>query len=130
MVLGIESSLEGMGFANSNAAQAIDFEVRRSQLELDSLRSRLRQNFFTLRSDIQLSEQIVKSINQTVVQLAKTLKSYKRQFDAGRKSWLEVLNMQRELSQQQQLSIQTKGQFIKQNVELISIANKIQQLKN
>lgn len=128
IVLGIESSLDNLGFSNFQSTQAALLEVQQSKLELESIRSRLRQQYLSIKSDITLSEQILTSLTQTVSQLEQTLKSYKRQFAANRKSWLEVLNMQRELSQQQQLELQIYGQYIKQNIELISLANNVQQL--
>jgi adhesin transport system outer membrane protein len=89
----------GSGFstlarANADAQRLVGFELATDAIVQD-LNEQVRVEWEGLRRDI--DRQGVQ--NQAIISAREVLASYERQFTAGRKSWLDVLNALRELTQ-------------------------------
>lgn len=91
----------GAGFSNFSEAQATatritsaEFAVQATQLEMQQTLQNDREEFVSARSRIAALE---KSVSGSAL----VLDSYQRQFEAGRKTWLDLLNAVRELAQNQ-----------------------------
>ncbi len=92
----IEGTLQGAGFSNWERIKSADARVRATRMQSDSENNDIRRNTLTLLSDRDMFRQFF-TLNQSLVQsTAKTLTSYFRQYEAGRKSWLDLLNIQQE----------------------------------
>ena len=108
----LEANLDGGGFVAigkvkeaSARAQAAEEDVRNAHNEmLRSLRSFV--------SNRDLSQSLMLQQKDAVAQLETLWSSYKRQYEAGTKAWLDVLNMQRELSDQRLQGIQAYADWM------------------
>lgn len=91
----------GAGFANAVEARAIGTRVGGAEQAADVA---LREMGQTLQSDsleFVNSRARIAALEKSVGGSALVLESYKRQFEAGRKSWQDLLNAVRELAQNQ-----------------------------
>lgn len=94
----IEASLQGGGFSNWEKIRSADARVSAIRMQSDSEDNDIRRNTRSLISDLDMFRQFF-TLNKSLVQsTAKTLTSYFRQYEAGRKSWLDLLNIQQEHS--------------------------------
>lgn len=102
----------GAGFSNYA-------KTRASQAQVASLNKSREAARRSVMEDIQTQyEQYVHTKNQEAALVAeiagdqKVLDSYRRQFKAGRKSWLEVLNQVREMSNNKAALVQTRAEML------------------
>lgn len=99
----------GAGFsstvrANADAQRLVGFELASEAIAQD-LNEQLRVEWEGVRRDIE--RQGVQ--NQAIASAREVLESYERQFTAGRKSWLDVLNALRDLTQSEIRLAQAKA---------------------
>jgi len=91
----------GAGFANMVEAQAISTRILSTEQAVEAA---FRETLQTLQNEqeefINARSRLV-SLEKSVAGPDKVLESYQRQFQAGRKSWLDLLNAVRELAQNQ-----------------------------
>ena len=64
----------------------------------------------------------------TKAELSEILDSYQRQYEAGQKAWLEVLNIQRELNEQQQQLAQAKNDWLIYTLKLLAMTGSLDTL--
>jgi adhesin transport system outer membrane protein len=102
----LESSLDGMGFAAAGRSKAAGAIAEAARNGLISARNDMRRIVMSLYTNQRIQQSLADTLMQSVTGLISTLASYHRQYDAGRKSWLEVLNMQRELNEQRLQQVQ------------------------
>ena len=121
----LEGNLEGGGFVAAGKAkealaraQAAEEDVRNAHNEM----SRSLRSFVSTRD---LSQSLVRQQKDSVVQLEALLASYKRQYEAGTKAWLDVLNMQRELSEQKLQSIQVQADWMTYALRLSALVGQL-----
>ena len=91
----------GAGFANIVEAQAINTRIISSEQSVDAVFRDTLQSMQNDREEFANSRARLASLEQSVKGSDKVLESYQRQFQAGRKSWLDLLNAVRELAQNQ-----------------------------
>ena len=99
----LEANLDGMGFATVGRTRAADARVQGSTDDLNAARNEVRRTVTGLVSNLQLQQSLEKSQAESVNEVKAILDSYQRQYESGFKSWLDVLNMQRELTEQRLL---------------------------
>ena len=102
----LEANLDGMGFATVGRTRAADARVQGSTDDLNAARNEVRRTVTGLVSNLQLQQSLEKSQAESVNEVKAILDSYQRQYESGFKSWLDVLNMQRELTEQRLLQVQ------------------------
>lgn len=94
----LQGSLEGMGLAGWKRVNSANARVDSAQRDVAAARVDARRQATGLVTDLTSLRQEVVSNEKLVQALQDTLASFMRQYDAGRKSWVDVLNAQRELS--------------------------------
>jgi len=82
----------------------------------------------SLYTNRQAQETIVASQIHSVAELSEILDSYQRQYDAGQKSWLDVLNMQRELNEQLNQLAQSKNDWLIYTLKLLAMTGSLDTL--
>jgi adhesin transport system outer membrane protein len=98
LALVLEGSLDGAGFRTWEQVKSSEAIIRATQMQSRAERNDVNRITRSLLSDRDMRRQLV-DLNQSLVQsTAHTLSSYSRQYEAGRKSWLDLLNIQREHS--------------------------------
>lgn len=97
----VEASLDGAGFAALGQVRSAVARRSAAQRDIDVTRNELRHEVTQLQSNLRLQSELVEALEGTVEALRGTAESFLRQYETGRKSWLDLLNTQRELQQQQ-----------------------------
>lgn len=120
-----EGRLDGLGFAISSDIAAARARLRASEHEWQVSRSELQRRTIHLLSTREQQHQLVQAYQQSVTALEKTLDSYMRQYRVGRKSWLDVLNIQREVSDQQMKLVQADNAWLKASLTLMVMSGRI-----
>lgn len=118
----IEGSLDQLGFSNWHKQQASFERQKVAQQGLMTETNDLRRRFVTLKSQRQMQKDLLNIVNQSVEALVETQASYMRQYKAGRKSWLEVLNMQREVNEQKLQVAKLEGEWLNYSIQLASLS--------
>ena len=95
-----EASLEGLGFAaRGRTGEAVASRMAASQ-DLAAAEVELRREIRRLERNRALQSELVTLQTQSLGDLESLMASYQRQYESGAKSWLDVLNVQRELFEQ------------------------------
>lgn len=87
------------GFSNFLQAQSLLTRVESSQQLVESTQREVREAFENDREEIFSARQKVAALERAVTGSSAVRESYERQFQGGKKSWLDLLNAARELTQ-------------------------------
>jgi len=98
----LEGRLEGGGLVGMRRIEAETARIDGAQEDIEAMRVESRQRLDRLISERNLQRDMLAAQESVVASVRETLASFVRQYDAGRKGWVDVLNTQRELSDAQQ----------------------------
>jgi adhesin transport system outer membrane protein len=73
-------------------------------------------------------EGLMQAQTQSVAELQDILTSYERQYEAGKKAWLDVLNIQRELTEQRLQLAQAQNEWLINSLKLAILIGQIDAL--
>ncbi len=96
----LEGSLGGAGLGIVSRVKSASAQVDAARQDLRSTRNDVRLQMDRLLTDRSLQTRLQRAQQAAVDAVRETRESYLRQYDSGRKSWLDVLNIQRELTEQ------------------------------
>lgn len=99
----------GAGFASMVEAQAMGTRLLSAEQSVDASYRETLQTLQNDREEFANARIRLVSLEQSVKGSGKVLDSYQRQFQVGRKSWLDLLNAVRELAQNQYASADAKA---------------------
>lgn len=91
----------GAGFSNSAEAAALGVRLQAQDHVVEAAQMEVRQQLLADHEDMQQSFRRLTPMRESVLGSQKVMESYVRQFQAGRKSWLDLLNAAREMAQSQ-----------------------------
>lgn len=94
----LEGNIEGVGFSGWKRIKSADARVDAARRDVESARNEARRRAQALLAEAESLQSVMLSNEELVSATDDTLASFMRQYDAGRKSWVDVLNAQRELS--------------------------------
>ena len=114
----LEANLEGMGLATFNRSKAAGAQVTVAEEDLRSTRNDIGRTVQSLYASRKMQQTLVLSLAESVTELTALLDSYKRQYVAGTKSWLDVLNLQRELNEQRLQQVQADNDWLSYSLRL------------
>lgn len=114
----LQGSVEGLGFSGWNRVKSSDARVDAAKKDVDSARNDARRQAQSLFTDYESLRMILESNKLLVKSTEETLSSFMRQYDAGRKSWVDVLNTQRELSDARMTLEQTRSSLMEMQLRL------------
>jgi adhesin transport system outer membrane protein len=114
----LEANLEGMGLATFNRSKAAGAQVTVAEEDLRSSRNDVGRTVQSLYASRRMQQTLVLALADSVKELTALLDSYKRQYVAGTKSWLDVLNLQRELSEQRLQQVQAENDWLTASLRL------------
>lgn len=109
--LGIRYS-SGAGFMGQVEAQAMSTRLQSAQQAQEAVRQELIQQLNADKEEFINSRERITAMAQTVRGAEVVLESYMRQFQAGRKNWMDLLNVQRELVQNQFALAETQASLL------------------
>lgn len=110
----LEGSLEGAGFSGWKRVRSADSRVEAARKDVEVARNDARRQAQALLAEMEALQSVLVSNDQLVTATEETLASFMRQYDAGRKTWVDVLNAQRELSDAR-LSLEQTRSSLQQN---------------
>ena len=102
----------GAGLSTYAEAQALGTRITSAQLTIESARLEVQQSLQSEHEELVNARLRMSAIQKAVEGSELVLASYKRQFEAGKKNWLDVLNAVRELAQNQYNQADTRGQLM------------------
>lgn len=106
----------GAGLTAAYSMDAAAHRLNGAQLVIESLSSELRELSITRFHEAQMALDALEPSRNFVEANSEVVSSYMRQFQAGRKSWQEVMNAQREMAQSQLAMVDAQA-----NVRLSSL---------
>ncbi|MCO5976178.1 TolC family protein [Ideonella oryzae] len=124
----LEGSLEGMGFAAAGRSKAAVSRQRAAEEDLNATRVDLERTVQSLETNRRVQKVLLESQGVSVSELAGILASYQRQYEAGSKSWLDLLNMQRELSDERFQQAQAQTDWLVYSLKLAALTGQLDAL--
>ncbi len=126
----LEASLEGLGFAARGRRGEADSRRMAAVQDLATVELELRRELERLQRSRQLQRELIDLQTPSLLDLESLLASYQRQYEAGSKSWLDVLNIQRELFEQRQLLVRAQNDWQIYSLQLLARIGGIDDLAN
>ncbi|MGD9824425.1 TolC family protein [Desulfobacter sp.] len=111
LALVVQSALDGGGFRTLEQVRAAEARVRAAQMQSDAEKNEVSRATRTLLTDRDMVRKLTRLYDSLVQSTGQTLGSYTRQYEAGRKSWLDLLNVQREYANARQSLAQVIARY-------------------
>ena len=124
----IEGSLEGMGLSGFTRAQAAGAGEVAAAESLKVTHNELIRNVRSMLRNRQLQQEMAEVQKQSVTTFTEILNSYLRQYETGRKAWLEVLNIQREMTSQRLQQAQAENDALLHTLRLKTLIGSFDEL--
>jgi adhesin transport system outer membrane protein len=102
----------GAGLSSFEAAKAAAIRAEGAQNAIDTARLDILESINTDIQDALSNQQREDMLNTSVDASSMVLESYKRQFVAGKRTWFDVLNALRELTQNKLAVVHTKTSIV------------------
>ena len=90
--------MQGLGLVSRGRVKGAIARLDAAEHEIDSARNDVRRRVSTLMLNRQVQIKLEQFQGEALESVEATMASFLRQYETGRKSWLEVLNIQRELA--------------------------------
>ncbi|MEO9946843.1 TolC family protein [Paraglaciecola sp.] len=126
----VEGSLEGMGVSTYNRLKGATAGIQAAQFQLDSAVNEIKRKVDNLLINKELQSQLRTAQTNSVSALEKTMSSFLRQYETNRKSWVEVLNTQREMTQARYVLIDIDSQWNDISLQLATLIGHLDALAN
>lgn len=114
----LNGSVEGLGLAGWQRVKSADSRVDEAIKNIDVAVNEVKRYAAAVLADLESQQQMLKSNELLVSSSEETLASFMRQYDAGRKTWVDVLNSQRELSDARLSLEQTRASLQESSLRL------------
>jgi len=115
----IEASFDGLGFAYVGASKAAKSREFSSQEAIEVARTEVVRQVNSLIHSRKTQGDMVRVIDQSIGSFETILASYIRQYEAGKKTWLDVLNIQREMTSAQLELVNVRTQWYRTSLKLM-----------
>lgn len=124
----VEGSTEGLGLAGWKRIKAADSRVKTALQDVEAARNDVRRTAQSLLADEEMLRRVLESGELLVTATENTMESFLRQYDAGRKTWVDVLNTQRELADAWQGVEQTRSSLLETRLRLMAMLGELDEL--
>ncbi len=115
-----EASLDGLGFAaRGRTGEAVASRVAATQ-DLAVAKVDLSREIKHLQRNRRLQTELIGLQTEALSELESLLASYQRQYESGTKSWLDLLNVQRELFEQKRQRVQAQTDWQIYSLQLLA----------
>jgi len=104
-----EAQLDGLGFAARGRARSAAARRTGAQEDLSAAKLALHRELERLQRNRRLQSDLIALQTQALGDLEALLASYQRQYETGTKSWLDLMNIQRERFEQQRQLVQAQN---------------------
>ena len=120
-----ESSIEGLGLVSDGRINGAKARVNAADEEFKSTLNDVRRQTEILLINRELQYNLMISNMETVAVVESTMDSFLRQYKTGRKSWIEVLNTQRELTELRFQYVQTNSEWQVVSLQLLTLTGSL-----
>ena len=114
----LEAGLDNLGQVTSGKVRGAQARHEAALADRDTTLTEVQRSLKSLHLQRETQRQLIASQRQSVGELLSLLGSYQRQYEAGYKSWLEVLNMQRELTDQRLQQVQAETDWLQYSLRI------------
>ena len=121
----LEAQVDGFGLVGSKRLKAEAALIAAAEEELHGARHQAQRRISSLLTQRRTQQQLIEAQQEALIAVEETLASYLRQFDAGRKSWLDVLNTQRELADIRQQLEAARSNWQEQSLRLGALLGRL-----
>ncbi|MGO4893194.1 TolC family protein [Flavobacterium sp. W21_SRS_FM6] len=108
----VEGGLDGLGLITRRQEQASTAQLHAAQRDVQVTRFELENQVNTYLSNQKIQQTLSESYQSAIVELTETLASYQRQYRSGRKAWMDILNIQREMTEQFLAQAQAESELL------------------
>ena len=113
-----EASLDSFGFGTRRRTSEARARQRAAEAGVAATRVELGRELRALQRSRRLQSELIELHKQSRDDLQALLASYQSQYESGTKSWLDLLNIQRELFDQRRQLLQARNDWVVQSLQL------------
>ena len=124
----LEGSLEGMGVTGQKRVDAAVASIAVAQENLADTRMKVRQRLSSLWTERETQRLMIDSYERSVTEIEETMQSFLRQYDAGRKSWMDVLNIQREVTDTRLQLEEARAAWLEMSLRIAAITGQLDRM--
>ena len=124
----LEGSLEGMGVTGQKRVDAAVASIAVAQENLADTRMKVRQRLSSLWTERETQRLMIDSYERSVTEIEETMQSFLRQYDAGRKSWMDVLNIQREVTDTRLQLEEARAAWLEMSLRIAAITGQLDRI--
>ena len=124
----VEGSLDGMGFIAKGRVNGAKALLQVAEYDVDVAENEVRRYIRSLMLNRKVQQLLMVSHQEAVDAVADTMDSFVRQYDSGRKSWVEVLNTQRELTDLRFQLAQSRSEWLIASLRLAALTGGLDKL--
>jgi adhesin transport system outer membrane protein len=117
----LEATVDGAGFAAIGRNKAASARLQAATEAVSATRIEVIRNVQNLYYNRASQQSQINIQRDTVGELTAILASYQRQYEAGQKAWLDVLNMQREMTDQLLTQVQAENDYLIYTLKLMAL---------
>ncbi|MEL0622553.1 TolC family protein [Marinomonas arenicola] len=128
VTLVMESSLEGLGFIARYQMASSSSQLYAAQRDVEVTQFDLTNRLNTLLLNRKIQQSLIDIHQSSIDTLSATLASYQRQYKSGRKEWLDVLNVQREITEQKLAQSQAENSLLINLLSLVALTGGLDDL--
>ena len=122
------ASFDGLGFASRGQVKSAVARSNAAKYDLDTSLNEVKRRVNMLMLNRSVQHDAVRSQGHVVDSMSATLASFTRQYQSGHKTWVEVLNTQRELTQQRLLLVQLQNDWLILSLRVATLIGSFDQL--
>ncbi len=126
----VEGALDGLGLVRANRTRALDAGARSAAAELDLARTELERRIRTLHASRASRSTLINGYTASIEKLEEVLGSFQRQYEAGRKEWLELLNLYREVAELHLQLEQARTDWTTDSIALVAASGQLDDFPN
>jgi adhesin transport system outer membrane protein len=124
----LQATFEGLGAVSRGRTRGAEARYRASQEDLQVTRTEVQRQVTTLLSDRQVLGDLIRAQQAAVSEVQKTAASYVRLYDSGRKPWMDVLNIQREVTEQRLQLEQVKSEHLQTTLRIAAMVGLLDEI--
>mgnify|MGYP003385528834 CR=1 FL=1 len=117
----LEATLDGFGLGWIGRSKSAASQQAAAEQDLVSTRIDVSRTVQRLYSTRKMQESLARSMVESLREFSRLSESYKRQYEAGTKSWLDVLNIEREFYDQQFQQSQAENDGMIATLQLMAL---------
>lgn len=121
----LEGSIDGAGLGDLGRVKAASSQVEAARQDLSLTNNDVQLRISSLITNLNLQSVLKASLLASVEAVTETRESFVRQYESGLKSWLDVLNLQREMTEQQLLLVQADSDWLTLSLRLAALIGRL-----